>query len=57
MEELQALLYYVLIGFVIFCWYAGKTKNIGNALIASIFWPVWVGYILISLFWGIGSKL
>ena len=57
MEELQALLYYVLIGFVIFCWYAGKTKNVGNALIASIFWPVWVGYILISLFWGIGSKL
>lgn len=47
--------YYLSFGLVVFLFLGFKSGKWGAALLYALLWPLWVGYILISLIWGIGS--
>lgn len=48
--------YYVAFGLIIFLVYGVKSGQWNKAVWVSLLWPLWVGYILISLLWGVGAK-
>ena len=55
---MEFLPYYLIIGFIIFIVLGvisyGEWRT---ACWLALIWPLWVGYLLISLFWGIGKDL
>lgn len=56
-NAMEGFLCYLGIAAIIFVFFGVKTGDWGRALLYALLWPLWVGYLIISLFWGIGSKL
>ena len=52
---MEFLPYYFMFGAIIFVFYGIKTHEWGTAFVVALLWPLWVGYLVISLLWGIGS--
>lgn len=54
---MEFLPYYFGIGLLIFLILGAISGEWWTAFWLAAIWPLWVGYLLISLFWGIGEKL
>ena len=54
---MELLPYYLGIGLIIFIVLGLISGKWSTALWLAAIWPLWVGFLLISLFWGAGEKL
>lgn len=52
---MEVFLYYLVIAVLLFIGIFLFTDDIGAAAVLSIAWPLLLGYILITMNWGIGS--